>query len=174
VPCCVDEHGATPVPENDSHGEFIYAIAEYYRHTGDKAELEKMWPHVVKAVAYMDSLRHLRMTEQYTVGANKAFYGLLPESISHEGYSAKPVHSYWDDFFTARGFTDAADMSEVLGEADSGRYRAISEEFRHDLLASLRTTVAQAGINYIPGSADLADYDPTSTSIGISPGAMLD
>ena len=24
VPCCVDEHGATPVPENDSHGELIY------------------------------------------------------------------------------------------------------------------------------------------------------
>ena len=27
VPCCVDEHGATPVPENDSHGEFIYLVA---------------------------------------------------------------------------------------------------------------------------------------------------
>jgi hypothetical protein len=64
VPCCVDEHGATPVPENDSHGEFIYLVGEYYRHTRDKAELEKMWPHVVKAVAYMDSLRHERMTEQ--------------------------------------------------------------------------------------------------------------
>jgi hypothetical protein len=63
VPCCVDEHGATPVPENDSHGEFIYLVGEYYRHTHDKAELEKMWPHVVKAVAYMDSLRHEGMTD---------------------------------------------------------------------------------------------------------------
>ena len=114
VPCCVDEHGATPVPENDSHGEFIYLVAEYYRHTGDKAELEKMWPHVAKAVAYMDSLRHERMTEQYTIGANKPFYGLFPQSISHEGYSAKPMHSYWDDFFALRGFKDAAFIAKEL------------------------------------------------------------
>jgi hypothetical protein len=28
----------------------------------------------------------------------KLFYGLLPASISHEGYSAKPMHSHWDNF----------------------------------------------------------------------------
>ena len=28
VPCCVDARGADPVPENDSQGEFIYAVAE--------------------------------------------------------------------------------------------------------------------------------------------------
>ena len=38
----------------------------------------------------------------------QAFFGLLPESISHEGYSAHPVHSYWDDFFALRGLKDAA------------------------------------------------------------------
>ena len=37
VPCCVDSRGADPVPENDSHGEFIYLVAEYYRHTRDRA-----------------------------------------------------------------------------------------------------------------------------------------
>ena len=42
VPCCVDEHGATPVPENDSHGEFIYLVAEYYRHRRSvRAALER-------------------------------------------------------------------------------------------------------------------------------------
>jgi hypothetical protein len=174
VPCCVDARGSDPVPEHDSHGELIYLVAEYYRSTGDLSTLRRLWPHVERAVAYMDSLRRSLRTDALRQVDSLRFYGLMPPSISHEGYSAKPVHSYWDDFFTARGFTDAADLSEVLGEADSGRYRAISEEFRHDLLGSLRTTIAQAGINYIPGSADLADYDPTSTSIGISPGAMLD
>ena len=33
--------------------------------------------------------------------------GLVTESISHEGYSAKPVHSYWDDFWALRGLDDA-------------------------------------------------------------------
>jgi hypothetical protein len=145
VPCCVDARGSDPVPEHDSHGELIYLVAEYYRSTGDLSTLRRLWPHVERAVAYMDSLRRSLRTDALRQVDSLRFYGLMPPSISHEGYSAKPVHSYWDDFFTARGFTDAADLSEVLGEADSGRYRAISEEFRHDLLGSLRTTIAQAG-----------------------------
>jgi hypothetical protein len=36
IPCCVDTRGADPVPENDSQGEFIYLVAEYYRTTRDK------------------------------------------------------------------------------------------------------------------------------------------
>ena len=46
VPCCVDDRGSDPVPENDSHGELIFNIAELYRYNGDKAFLRKMWPHV--------------------------------------------------------------------------------------------------------------------------------
>ena len=170
VPCCVDEHGATPVPENDSHGEFIYLVAEYYRHTGDKAELEKMWPHVAKAVAYMDSLRHERMTEQYTIAANRPFYGLLPQSISHEGYSAKPVHSYWDDFFALRGFKDAAFIAKELGKPEASNYAQIRNAFRANLFESIRQVVITRKIDFIPGSVELADFDPTSTTIAVSPG----
>ena len=170
VPCCVDEHGATPVPENDSHGEFIYLVAEYYRHTGDKAELEKMWPHVAKAVAYMDSLRHERMTQPYTVGANKPFYGLLPQSISHEGYSAKPMHSYWDDFFALRGFKDAAFIARELGKPEAAQFAQIRNSFRANLFESIRQVVIQRKIDYIPGSVELADFDATSTTIAVSPG----
>jgi hypothetical protein len=169
VPCCVDEHGATPVPENDSHGEFIYLVAEYYRHTGDKAELEKMWPHVLAAATYMDSLRHERMTEQYTVGANKVFYGLLPQSISHEGYSAKPVHSYWDDFFALRGFKDAAFIAQTLDKPEAAKLAGIRNSFRSNLFESIRQVVISRRIDYIPGSVELADYDPTSTTIAVSP-----
>ncbi len=35
VPCCVDHRGADPVVENDSHGELVYLIAQYYRYTHD-------------------------------------------------------------------------------------------------------------------------------------------
>src|SRR3546814_12992418 len=38
VPCCVDDRGSDPVPENDSHGELIFNIAELYRHERDKAD----------------------------------------------------------------------------------------------------------------------------------------
>src|SRR4029077_9110273 len=97
VPCCADTRGADPVPENDSHGQLIYLAMEYYRHTGDRPTLERMWPHVTAAVQYIDSLRHSRMTPMYQTAESLAFRGLLPQSISHEGYSAKAMHSYWDD-----------------------------------------------------------------------------
>jgi hypothetical protein len=170
VPCCVDEHGATPVPENDSNGEFIYLVAEYYRHTGDKDELEKMWPYVAKATAFMDSLRHERMTETYHTGTFTPFYGLLPQSISHEGYSAKPMHSYWDDFFALKGFKDATFIAKELGKPEADHFAQIRNSFRANLFESIRQVVIARRIDYIPGSVELADFDPTSTTIAVSPG----
>ena len=34
----------------------------------------------------------------------------MPASISHEGYSAKPQYSLWDDFWALRGYRDATEM----------------------------------------------------------------
>ena len=134
VPCVVDRRGADPVPENDSHGEYIMAVMNVYRFTGDKAFLERHWPRVQKAVAYIEKLRGERMTaefaaqyhgdapgERQTAVSSHAFYGLMPESISHEGYSAKPMHSYWDDFFTLKGLKDAADMARAVERAANRR-----------------------------------------------------
>jgi len=174
VPCCVDSRGADPVPEHDSHGELIYLIGEHYRFTRDRAFLSKMWPHVEKAVAHLESLRQQRRTPEYRALGKIAFFGLLPESISHEGYSAKPVHSYWDDFWALKGLKDAALLAGVLGKEElARRYAALSDEFGNDLHASLRRTMAERGIAYIPGSAELADFDPSSTSIGVSPGGEM-
>lgn len=175
VPCCVDARGSDPVPEHDSHGELIHLIAEYYRYTGDRGFLERMWPHVVAAAQYIDSMRSTRRTPEYSSGSNQKFYGLMPPSISHEGYSAKPVHSYWDDFWVLRGLMDAADVAGVLKEKTQGEYLAhLRDQFGHDLHQSIRRTIAEAGIDYVPGSADLADFDATSTSIGLEPGGQLD
>jgi hypothetical protein len=174
VPCCVDARGADPVPEHDSHGEFIYLVMEYYRHTGDRALLEEMWPHVTGAVGYIDSLRQSRRTEEYRQPDKLHFFGLLPPSISHEGYSAKPMHSYWDDFFAYRGLADAAAMALVLEKGDTAtRYAAMRDEFRDDLVASLQRSMAVHRINYLPGSADLGDFDATSTTVGVTPGGLL-
>jgi F5/8 type C domain-containing protein/alpha-L-rhamnosidase-like protein len=170
VPCCVDARGADPVPEHDSNGEFIYLVMEYWRHTGDRALLERMWPHVVRAVAYLDSLRQTRRTPAYRTGDAQVFFGLLPPSISHEGYSAKPMHSYWDDFFALRGFKDAATMAAVLGHtAEATRFAALRDEFETDLLRSLDLAMTQHTIDYLPGAADPGDFDATSTTIALSP-----
>jgi alpha-L-rhamnosidase-like protein len=170
VPCCVDARGADPVPEHDSNGEFIYLVMEYWRHTGDRALLERMWPRVVDAVRYLDSLRQTRRSPEFRAGDQRVFFGLLPPSISHEGYSAKPMHSYWDDFFALRGFKDATTMARVLGHAaEAERFAALRDEFQGDLVRSLERAMAQHRIDYLPGAADLGDFDATSTTIALSP-----
>ncbi|HVS31616.1 MAG TPA: discoidin domain-containing protein [Thermoanaerobaculia bacterium] len=174
VPCCVSPRGGDPVPEHDSHGQFIYLIREYYEFTRDLRFLERMWPHVEKAVAYIDSLRRERMTDEYRTPEKLAFFGLVPESISHEGYSAKPMHSYWDDFFVLTGLKDATEIARILGRSEEqARFAAIRDGFRRDLYASIERAMASHNIDYIPGSVELGDFDATSTTTAVNPGGEL-
>ncbi|HEX9670092.1 MAG TPA: discoidin domain-containing protein [Thermoanaerobaculia bacterium] len=173
VPCCVDRRGADPVPENDSDGEWIHLVTEVYRYTGDRAFAERLFPGVERAVAHLDALRAARRTPEYRTGEKRLFFGLLPESISHEGYSAKPMHSYWDDAFAYRGYADAAALAAALGRADlAARWGASRDEFRADLLASLDLARARHGIDYLPGAAELGDFDATSTTVLVEPGGL--
>jgi hypothetical protein len=174
VPCCVDERGADPVPEHDSAGELIFLAAETYRYTRDRGLLQAMWPHVEAAARYLDILRRSQRTEANLSPVTRAFYGLLPASISHEGYSAKPMHSYWDDFWALKGYTGGITIAHTLGHAEAARRLEQSRaEFRQDLLASLGHAAAAHGIAYLPGSAELGDFDPTSTTIAIAPRGEL-
>jgi hypothetical protein len=171
VPCCVDRRGADPVAENDSHGELLYLAGEYYRFTRDRKTVEEVWPYLSKAAGYIDTLRRQRRTPEYAAPAKSIFFGLLPGSISHEGYSAHPVHSYWDDFWAIKGLSDAAELAHALGrEEESQRFAASRDEFLSDVHASIRRVIASRGIDFIPGSAELADLDATSTTVALSPG----
>ena len=118
IPCCVDHRGPNPVAEHDSHGEFIYLLMDYYRHTRDVGLLNQMWPQAVKAVEYIDSLRQQRLSETFKTPEKQPFYGIMPESISHEGYASRPVHAYWDDFWTLRGLKDTASMATIIGDEE--------------------------------------------------------
>ena len=173
IPCCVDSRGADPTPENDSHGEFIYLVAEVWRATRDEALLREVWPRVEAAVAYMDELRTSEMAPN-GAPARRHLYGLMPPSISHEGYSARPAYSYWDDFWTLLGYKDAVELARAVGDADAERrFIASRDAFRRDLYASIRAMRRVHGIDFIPGAADLGDFDATSTTIALSPGGEL-
>jgi hypothetical protein len=144
VPCCVDSRGADPVPENDSHGEFIFLIREINRLTGDNHIVWEFRDAIEAAAKYIDKLRRENHGQ---------YEGLVTESISHEGYSAKPVHSYWDDFWSLEGL-DFAGWETSMPD---------------DVMASIRRTMAEKHIDTIPGSAELGDFDPSATAIAVSP-----
>jgi hypothetical protein len=172
VPCCVDRSGPDWLAEYDSQGELIHAVMDYFRFTGDHPFLAEMWPTVVRSVDRIEALRSQRLTDEFRTPEKRACYGLLPESVSHEGYLAHPVHAYWDDFWALRGLKDAVGMATELGDAaQRARLVALRDSFRETLQASIVATMTDRGLEYIPASVEWADIDPAATANAI---ALLD
>jgi hypothetical protein len=173
VPCCVDARGADPVPEHDSHGELIHLVAQVHRYAPDGARLRRLWPRVLAAADHVETLLQSTRIPANREAAGRPLYGLLPPSISHEGYSARPAYSYWDDFWALTGLQDAAGLAITLGRMEEGRLLGVrAEEFRADILASLAAARELHGIDFIPGAADLGDFDATSTTIALVPAGL--
>ncbi|MEJ2614707.1 MAG: hypothetical protein P8Z35_07100, partial [Ignavibacteriaceae bacterium] len=171
IPCVVDQRGADPVPENDSQGEYIYLLKQYFNFTKDTAMLKSKWENIKATVNYIKYQISEESTEKYKNGTSeeKSFYGLVPASISHEGYS-KPMHSYWDDFFVLKGLKDAESIAKILNKKDEiEEYAKLRDEFRKNLYNSIKLAMKNKNINYIPGSAELGDFDATSTTIAVYP-----
>ncbi|MTW20077.1 discoidin domain-containing protein [Allochromatium palmeri] len=165
VPCCVDRQGVDWLAEHDSHGQFIFAVADAWRFGADRARLEALWPAVCKAVAYLEQLRAERLTPRYEAPEQRACLGLLPESVSHEGYLAHPVHAYWDDFWALRGFKDAVELAEALGDRErAAHFVRLRDAFSAALYVSMDRVMEARGIDFLPGSVEWADPDPTATA----------
>jgi hypothetical protein len=151
VPCCVDSEGIDWLVEHDSHGQLIALIADYHRFSSDDHFLAESWTFVDKAVACIERL----------LGQD----GLLPISVSHEGYLAQPVHAYWDDFWALRGLRDSVELAHAIGQHDSAqRWQVLADRFADSLFVSIEATRAQRQLEFIPGSIEWADFDPTATA----------
>ena len=174
VPCCVDARGADPVAENDADGELLYLAAEYWRMIRDSTTIARHWPALARAAAHLDSLRRTRRTATYQSPESLFVFGLLPPSISHEGYSAKPAYSYWDDWWGVRGMADAVTLARVAHDTTAARrLEMAATEFRTDVVASVARAMALHSMPVMPGAADLGDFDPTSSTIALDPGQAL-
>lgn len=169
LPDCVDHKGAEWLPEFDAYGQFLYGIMEYWRFTGDTGFVREMQPQVKKTLVCLEALRARRLTPEYQLPERRACYGLLPESMSHEGYMAHPVHAYWDDFWALRGLKDAQVWAEILGDRlDAERLQALRDEFCRNVHASLEAAMARHGIDYLPASVELGDFDPAATAVAFA------
>ena len=174
IPCCVDRRGRGPVPENDSNGEFIYTVAEYYRYTRDVGFVNELWPAWSGPSTTSTGLRQQRLTDVYKQPDKHAFYGLLPESISHEGYSSHPVHSYWDDFFALRGLKDAAYLAVAVGDDEhAASFAGAARRVPHRSLCVDRQDAGRSQDRLHSGSVELGDFDPTSTAIAVTLGGEV-
>ncbi|WP_428388292.1 discoidin domain-containing protein [Mucisphaera sp.] len=171
VPCVVDHRGPDPVDEHDSTGQLIYLARLLLDHTHNEAKAREHYETIRKGVVYMEDLRNQRLTDEY-VGT--AYEGLVPESISHEGYSEKPMHAYWDNTFVVRGFMDAAAIAARLGhEEDAAHFAWLTAEHRDAMMRSIEMAAAEQNVNFIPGCVELGDFDPPSTAVAVSIGGLV-
>jgi hypothetical protein len=172
VPCVVDQRGPDPYPEHDSHGQYIYLLLRTALTTSDTDLAREYYPKALRVVDYIESLRNQRLTPEYADPTSDLhrYYGILPESGSHEGYMNKPMHSFWDDFFCLKGLKDIVRLAEIVGDTESlPRLIALRDGFRDSFAAAIRGAIDHHGIDYIPGCVELGDFDATSTAIGPYP-----
>ena len=169
VPCCVDRRGPDPVPENDAQGEYIHLLVQLYRYTGDRARLAAAWPRLDAAWRYMEAQSQSERTAANATPERRMLYGLMPPSISHEGYSSQPQYSLWDDFWALAGYKDAAYAAAALDRPDAAAIAAARDRFAADLHAAIAASVRHWRIDYIPGATSLGDFDATSTTVALDP-----
>mgnify|MGYP006277709935 CR=1 FL=1 len=150
--------------EYDSFGEYVFAVRQYVEFTGDREKLRKAWPEIIAALEKAKSLRRERMTEQYE---NTPYYGILPESNSHEGYFPAK-HSYWDDFWAIKGFHDGAVLAGYLGRPGEAKWmKKEAAALEKSLVDSMKKVMQRDDLDTLPACVELGDFDPTSTAIGI-------
>ncbi len=162
--------------EYDSQGQFIYALMEYTRLSGDDSLLRNHYEDIVKAMQFMQELRERTLVDGYMADHPRPdrFAGLFPPSYSHEGYNP-PMHSYWDTFWGLLGWKEGMAAARRMGRTED----AVWAEEQYDLLAgSVSSTIAAVidfkSIDFIPGCAEKGDPDPTSTAIALSPCRIAD
>jgi hypothetical protein len=69
-----------------------------------------------------------------------------------------------------KGLKDAAEIQKILGDQKSyERIIKIRDAFRENLYNSLQLAMKTNKIKYIPGCAELGDFDATSTTIALTP-----
>lgn len=155
VPCCIDREGVDPLVEHDSHGQWIHLLAEYHRFSQDGARLAGYRETLYSVVDHL-----LQLIEPET--------GLLPPSVSHEGYLARPVHAFWDDAWALRGLQDAEDLLMQLEAPERAqRCQQAAAELARSMRRSVDDVMTRNGLHELPGSVEWADFDPTATACAI-------
>lgn len=162
--------------EYDSQGEFVFAVMDFYRLTGDRSIVEAHYDRIVRALKYIQDLRERTLAADYREHepGRERYVGILPPSISHEGYSPA-MHSYWDNFWALRGWRDGAEAARLMGDETTAQW--CDEQYtllRDALNESIKKTMDFKGIDFVAGCADKGDADATSTAIAFFPCEVAD
>jgi len=132
----------------DANGYALWALVEYYRLSGDRQWLARVYPVIRKAVGWV------RQAREQNQDSTSPFQGLLPAAPADGEFLWDGRHHIVGyDFQNLRGVQAAALAAEALGEtADAADYRAEFEDYKRSILRAVERT----GLPYYPPSYEKA------------------
>ncbi len=128
----------------DGNGYAVWAMVEYALLSGDKGWLEKKYPLIKEAVAFV---REARRKE---TDPRSPFFGILPSAPADgETPGEGSYHIVGNDLWNLRAVMAAADAARFLGRTDDAKFfTAEFEDYRSAIFRALSGT----GLPYIPSS----------------------
>jgi hypothetical protein len=145
----------------DGWGQTLWAYGQHYQITADRGFAEKVYPSIVKAVAWLKQARAndpLHLMPATTPGDNENITG----------------HVTGHNFWALAGLKNAIAMAQALGHAsDAQDWRREYEDFRNALLAALNNITAQTN-GYMPPGLDKVGGQDWGNMLAVYPEIILD
>jgi hypothetical protein len=127
----------------DANGQALWCLWQFYKITGDRQWLMKVYPRMRQAVAWT-------MKARRQASADSPFLGLLPNAPADGEYLWDGKHHIVGyDFWNLRGLLCTADAAKVLGRIDEAEELLREAELYRE---SIDTAWKQTGLTYFPPS----------------------
>jgi len=125
----------------DANGQTQWMLWQFYKITGDRAFLAKVYPNMLRATRWTMKARRVE-------AKNSRYAGMLQRAPSDGeglwGARARRVVGY--DLWNLRGITCTADASRILGKDEAGELAGEVKAYRADIDAVSKKT----GVSYFP------------------------
>lgn len=125
------------------HGTILWTLAEHYRYTHDRAWLEHAWPHMKKAIEWIEEQRATTKRNN-TDGSRVPEYGLLPASQLED--NSDWAHWFSVNAYSWAGMLGAAEALADSGSPEAGAIRQKADAFRADLRAAIARAIVNAPV----------------------------
>jgi len=125
------------------HGTVLWTLAEHYRFTRDRAWFAHAWPHMRKAIAWIEAQRAATRRRDAR-GEKLREYGLLPASQLEDNPD-------WANWFTINahawaGMQHTAEALAEIGDPEAAVMRRQADAYRADLRESVLRAVHAAPV----------------------------
>ncbi len=123
------------------HGTVLWTLAQHYFYTRDRAWLEHAWPHMQKAIDWIEQQRSATKLTDIN-GERVREYGLLPASQLED-------NADWANWFSINAFAWAgmqrtAEALTEIGSPQAGKVRQQADNFRTELRDCILRAVRNA------------------------------